>query len=57
MYEFNHLKITQIMLWIEVKLDWLTKIHKQERKKTKIGKGEEGFSLEEKAASKRDETR
>ena len=32
MYEFNHLKITQIILWIEVKLGRLTKIHKQEKK-------------------------
>lgn len=55
MYEFNHLKITQIILWIEVKLDWLTKIHKQE-KKNENWQGEEGFSLEEKAASNEDET-
>ena len=33
MYEFNHLKITQIILWIEVKLDWLAKTHKQEKKR------------------------
>lgn len=38
MYEFNHLKITQIILWIEVKLDWLTKIPKQEKKKRKLAR-------------------
>lgn len=42
MYEFNHIKITQIILWIEVKLDWLAKTHKQE-KKTKIGKAKTVF--------------
>lgn len=56
MYEFNHLKITQVILWIEGKLDWLTKIQKQE-KKNENWQGEEGFSLEEKAASNDDETR
>lgn len=54
MYEFNHLKITQIILWIEVKLDWLAKTHKQE--KNENWQGVDGFSLEEKSASNEDET-